>query len=63
MNIEDLKIERVAVGASENELNRKRVRLIATLLEIEVLLRAQQVQLLALVPNVRSEILELKEAA
>ena len=63
MNIEDLKIERVAVGVFEIELNRKRVRLIATLLEIEVLLREQQVELLALAPNGRSEVLELKEAA
>ncbi len=63
MNMEELKIERVAVGITEIELNRKRVRLIAILLEIDVHLRAQQVQFLALVANSRRETLELKEAA
>ena len=63
MNIEELKIEKVAIGVSEIELNRKRVRLVATLLEIEGILRAQQAKLLALVPNDRRENLELQEAA
>lgn len=63
MNMEDLKIERVAVEVSEIELKRQRVRLIATLLEIEVLLREQQAQLLALVPVDRRELLEFKGAA
>ena len=63
MNIEELKVEKVAIGVSEIELNRKRVRLVATLLEIEGILRAQQAKLLALVPNDRRENLELQEAA
>ncbi|MGZ6470991.1 MAG: hypothetical protein ACXWRZ_07525 [Bdellovibrio sp.] len=60
--MEELEIEQMEVSVNENELNRKRVRLIATLLDIEILLREQEVRLLSFTQNDRKGII-LKEAA
>ncbi|MGZ3769413.1 MAG: hypothetical protein ACXVCR_07345 [Bdellovibrio sp.] len=62
MKMEELEIEQMEVSVNENELNRKRVRLIATLLDIEILLREQEVRLLSFTQNDRKGII-LKEAA
>lgn len=61
--MEELEIEQTEVNVNENELNRKRVRLIATLLEIETLLKEQEVKLLGFTQNDRKETVILKEAA
>lgn len=61
--MEELGIEQTEVSVNENELNRRRVRLIATLLEIETLLREQEIRLLGFNQNDRKETVILKEAA
>lgn len=61
--MEDLEIEQMEVSVNEHDLNRKRIRLIATLLEIETILREQQERLLDFTQNDRKETVVLKEAA